>query len=98
MEPYLSPREFVNTFYKDISKFLSKNFHKIGTKTKYAFRQNVLNIFPQTKKSLKVFGNLARTTGVEEEVLMLLLESSIEAAHKIYIDNIKCLNKTNEKL
>jgi hypothetical protein len=98
MEPYLSPREFVNTFYKDISQFLSKNFHRIGTKNKHVFRQNVLNVFPQTKKSLKVFGDLARTTGVEEEVLMLLLESSIEAAHKIYIDNIKRLNKTNEKL
>jgi hypothetical protein len=98
MEPYLSPREFVNTFYKDISQFLSKNFRRIGTKNKYAFRQNVLNIFPQIKKSLKVFGNLARITGVEEEVLMLLLESSIEAAHKIYIDNIKRLSKMNEKL
>jgi hypothetical protein len=57
-----------------------------------------LNIFPQTKKSLRVFEDLTRTTGVKEEVLMLLLESSIEAAHKIYIDNIKRLNKTNEKL
>jgi hypothetical protein len=47
---------------------------------------------------LKVFGDLAQTTGVEEEVLMLLLESSIEAAHKLYIDNIKRLNKTNKKL
>jgi hypothetical protein len=98
MEPYLSPREFVNTFYKDISQFLSKNFHKIGTKSKYIFKQNVLSVFPQTKKSLKVFRDLAQTTGVEEEVLMLLLESSIEATHKIYIDNIKRLNKTNKKL
>jgi hypothetical protein len=29
---------------------------------------------------------------------MLLLESSVEAAHKIYIDNIKRLDRTNEKL
>jgi hypothetical protein len=59
VEPYLSPKEFINTFYRDISQFLSKNFHKIGTKNKYVFRQNVLNVFSQTKKSLKVFGDLA---------------------------------------
>jgi hypothetical protein len=82
MESCLSPKEFVNTFYKDISQFLSKNFYKIGTRNKHVFRQKVLDIFPQTKKSFRVFEQIARTTGVEEEVLMLLLESSIEAAHK----------------
>jgi hypothetical protein len=98
MESYISPKEFINTFYKDISQFLSKNFYKIGIKQKNIFRQNVLKIFSQTKKSTKMFEDLALITGVEEEVLILLLESSVETAHKIYIDNIKCLNKMNEKL
>jgi hypothetical protein len=98
MELYLSPKEFVNTFYKDVSQFLSKKFHKIGKKNKHVFRQTVMNVFLQTKKSFKVFEDLAHITGIEEEVLILLLESSIEAAHKIYIDNIKRLSKVNEKL
>jgi hypothetical protein len=38
MESYISPKEFVNIFYKDISQFLSKNFYKIGTKWKNIFR------------------------------------------------------------
>lgn len=29
---------------------------------------------------------------------MLLLESSVEIAHKIYVDNMKRLGKDNEKL
>jgi hypothetical protein len=45
-----------------------------------------------------MFEDLAHITGVEEEVLILLLESSVETAHKIYIDNMKRLNRTNEKL
>jgi hypothetical protein len=92
------PKEFVNTFYEDISQLTSRKFYKIGTKQKHVFRQNVLSVFNQTKKSLKVFEDLAHITGVEEEVLILLLESSIKTAHKIYIDNIKHLDQTNEKL
>lgn len=51
MESYILPKKFVNIFYKEIFKFLTKNFRKIGTKHKYTFWVNVEQIFKQTIKS-----------------------------------------------
>ncbi|PKY50739.1 hypothetical protein RhiirA4_531170 [Rhizophagus irregularis] len=94
----ISPREFVNTFYKDIFNLLSKKFTKIGTRRPRVFREEVLQVFRQTDSSIKVFETIAHVTSLPVEEVILLLESSVEVAHKIYVDNTKLQGQTYEIL
>ncbi|PKY62418.1 hypothetical protein RhiirA4_450006, partial [Rhizophagus irregularis] len=93
-----SPKEFVNTFYKDIFHLLSEKFSRIGTRKAKYFEEDVRRVFRQTTKSIKVFESLARVTCLPEAEIMLLLESSVEVAHKIYMDNMKLKGKESEIL
>ncbi|PKY55101.1 hypothetical protein RhiirA4_427259 [Rhizophagus irregularis] len=94
----ISPKEFVNTFYKDIFNLLSEKFTRIGTRRPNVFREDVLRVFKQTDKSIKVFNTIAQVTSLPVEELILLLESSVEVAHKIYMDNTKLQGRTYEIL
>ncbi|PKY56435.1 hypothetical protein RhiirA4_507245 [Rhizophagus irregularis] len=94
----ISPKEFINTFYKDIFNLLSEKFTRIGTRRQSVFREEVLRVFRQTDKSIKVFNTLAQVTSLPVEELILLLESSVEVAHKIYMDNTKLQGRTYEIL
>ncbi|RGB36260.1 hypothetical protein C1646_697558, partial [Rhizophagus diaphanus] len=94
----LSPKEFVNTFYKDIFQLLSKKFSRIGTKKPRNFREEVLRVYRQTDRSIKVFEDIAHSTCLPLEEILLLLESSVEVAYKIYMDNSKLQGKKEEIL
>ena len=41
----------------------------------------------------QTYARIANEINIPSEVIMLLLESSVEVAHKIYIQNIKRLGK-----
>lgn len=55
-------------------------------------------MFKQTEKSRQVFDHLGYQMDLAPEVFMLLLESSTEIAHKIYVDNMRCLGRDIGKL
>lgn len=67
----ISPKEFINTFYKDISKFLSKNFNKIGKSKRHVVQENVEQVFKQTTKSKKVFDTIAQEINMPVETITL---------------------------
>ncbi|RGB40039.1 hypothetical protein C1646_688728 [Rhizophagus diaphanus] len=94
----LSPKEFVNTFYKDIFQLLSKKFSRIGTKRPRNFREEVLRVYRQTDRSIKVFEDIAHSICLPLEEILLLLESSVKVAHKIYMDNSKLQGRKEEIL
>ncbi|RGB23329.1 hypothetical protein C1646_728735, partial [Rhizophagus diaphanus] len=93
-----SPKEFVNTFYKDIFQLLSKKFSRIGTKRPKNFREEVLRVYRQTDRSITVFEEIAHSTCLPLEEILLLLESSVEVVHKIYMDNSKLQGRKEEIL
>ncbi|RGB39209.1 hypothetical protein C1646_690415 [Rhizophagus diaphanus] len=94
----LSPKEFVNTFYKDIFQLLSKKFSRIGTKRPKNFREEVLRVYRQTDRSIIVFEEIAHSTCLPLKEILLLLESSVKVAHKIYMDNSKLQGRKEEIL
>ncbi|GBC22153.2 hypothetical protein GLOIN_2v1881393 [Rhizophagus irregularis DAOM 181602=DAOM 197198] len=61
-------------------------------------QENVERVFKQTTMSRKVFDTITQEINIPVETIMLLLESSVEVAHKIYVDNMKCIGRENEKL
>ncbi|PKK64363.1 hypothetical protein RhiirC2_787596 [Rhizophagus irregularis] len=46
--------------------------------------------------SRKVFDTITQEINIPVETIMLLLESSVEVAHKIYVDNMKRIGRENE--
>jgi hypothetical protein len=79
-----SPKEFVNTFYKDIFNLLSEKFDKIGTRRPRVFREEVLRVFGQMDKSIKVFEMIAHVTSLPVEEVIIPREQRGSCSQNIY--------------
>ncbi|CAG8760107.1 609_t:CDS:2, partial [Rhizophagus irregularis] len=72
-------------------------FVRLGTKRAKVFEEDVLRVYRQTDKSIKVFETIVHVICLPVAEIMLLLESSMEVAHKIYMDNTKLQGRSDAK-